>query len=210
MIASVSMTALESCERWRVGWGSGSGRSRRDFYREFGKLVRPRTRYERAGARPTKEESTMRDSICKIEHCKRKVHARQLCAPHYLRWRRCGDVFATVPIGAHRPRGMTPGEAFLYFMPDSPPIADCWHWQGPLTPSGYGCIQYVTGEKALAHRVAYELFVGPIPEGLFACHHCDNPPCCNPNHLYAGTPADNSRDMVARGRSLKGRPRRRQ
>lgn len=55
-----------------------------------------------------------------------------------------------------------------------------------------------------AHRVAYEVWVGPIPKGHVVRHTCDNPPCINPAHLVSGTNAENSRDMVDRGRSLVG------
>jgi hypothetical protein len=73
----------------------------------------------------------------------------------------------------------------------------CWEWSGfrNLARGGYG---YVEGRRA--HRVAWELANGPIPEGLHVCHRCDNPPCCNPSHLWLGTDLDNARDKIAKRR----------
>jgi hypothetical protein len=76
---------------------------------------------------------------------------------------------------------------------------ECWPWQGVPNKKGYGRI--VTGARAeMAHRVAWKLAFGPIPEGMLVLHSCDNPPCCNPRHLFLGDDLVNAQDREAKGR----------
>lgn len=78
----------------------------------------------------------------------------------------------------------------------------CWEWHGTKNEHGYGLVNLHRAglHQARAHRLMYERFVGPIPDGLMIRHKCDNPPCVNPDHLVPGTQQDNMNDMVARGR----------
>ncbi len=73
---------------------------------------------------------------------------------------------------------------------------ECWFWMASRDGNGYG--QFL-GRRA--HRVSWSLVNGPIPDGLYICHRCDNPPCVNPRHLWADTPGANFRDMVLKGRA---------
>jgi hypothetical protein len=75
----------------------------------------------------------------------------------------------------------------------------CWPWMGSRKEKGYGQT-YFMGRNIRAHRLAYELEYGPVPNGLFVCHFCDNPSCCNPWHLVAATAKDNTQDMISKGR----------
>lgn len=79
----------------------------------------------------------------------------------------------------------------------------CWLWTAARNSDGYGQIG-VEGTSKLAHRVAYVLFRGEIPEGMEVCHKCDNPACCNPDHLFLGETIDNMQDMAAKDRSTHG------
>ena len=76
----------------------------------------------------------------------------------------------------------------------------CWIWGGPFSKDGYGAIGIGRTGSKRAHRVSYEAFCGPIPDGLWVLHRCDTPACVNPDHLFVGTASDNTRDMLAKGR----------
>jgi hypothetical protein len=75
----------------------------------------------------------------------------------------------------------------------------CWIWIGHKNKAGYGRIRQKYKDKT-AHRFSWEIFNGPIPESMFICHTCDNPPCCNPDHLFLGTPKDNTQDCIKKNR----------
>lgn len=76
---------------------------------------------------------------------------------------------------------------------------ECWEWQGAKKPKGYGNVR-INKDDLIAHRVAWTLAHFPIPDGYFVCHACDNPSCCNPNHLMLGKSRANMQDMIAKGR----------
>ena len=83
------------------------------------------------------------------------------------------------------------------------PNTGCWLWTAKINCNGYGIISMGrhVGQK-LAHRISYELFKEPIPDGLFVLHGCDVRSCVNPDHLRIGTAQENTNDMISRGRKI--------
>ena len=167
-----------------------------------------------------------RGRICDVDGCQEKRHSRGLCREHYSRWSRYGDPLGRPSArprrsctfggcsarhwargycrkhyrrwhanGTPEPRG--PEDRFWAQVEKRGPD-ECWLWVG-ATLKGYGRGNW-NGEHYYAHRKSWELANGPIPDGLYILHACDNPPCVNPAHLRPGTQAENVRDMVERGR----------
>lgn len=127
--------------------------------------------------------------ICKIEGCETRAVARGWCRKHYTRWQRHGD-----PL--HIAYGDTDQEARFWSKVDRRGEGECWPWLGVITSNGYGQ-HSIRGKRTGAHRFAYEIAKGPIPEGLTIDHvrawGCTRTDCVNPNHLEAVTLAENLR-----------------
>jgi len=78
---------------------------------------------------------------------------------------------------------------------------ECWEWDGFRSPAGYGMIySNISKGPICAHRYSYEFYKGPIPNGMYVCHKCDNPECCNPDHLFIGTNSENIIDCLKKNR----------
>lgn len=137
-----------------------------------------------------------RTAKCSIDGCNNLVEKKHLCGMHYQRRKKHGDPLVV----KKAPSRLQPtiDKLLRRLTPVKP--EDCWEWQGRTNAKGYGCLTINEMNEQLAHRVAYRLWVGDIPEGLGVLHKCDNRKCCNPNHFFLGTNTDNTRDMVNKRR----------
>lgn len=133
-------------------------------------------------------------AACTIDNCIRPRHGRGYCKMHWQKWSRHGD-----PLGSVRKPYVTgPLSVRFWTMVDKDVDRDgCWTWTGKKGSKGYGLVHVdsASGRQQQAHRAAYELVVGPIPDGLELDHLCRVRVCVNPAHLEPVTRAENMRRM---------------
>ncbi len=130
-------------------------------------------------------------NFCCVKDCDREHYAKGLCEKHYQRLKNSGSIngrFAREPL-----------EKRFWQKVEKASDDECWLWTGGVGSSGYGVI-IDSGKNRSAHRISYEINVGPIPDGLFIMHKCDNRICVNPNHLRTGTQSENIQDAFDKGR----------
>ena len=137
---------------------------------------------------------------CQVEGCDRKYAAKGKCHLHYNRWKRHGN--PTV-VKQYVPKTKTLAERLEALVDRSAGPDGCWPYKGAVGSSGYGRIMFDNEIKGV-HVWAYEHANGPVPEGMFVLHSCDNRKCANPAHLRAGTHQDNMDDKVKRDRCYRG------
>ena len=127
---------------------------------------------------------------CTLDDCAGSLYARGMCYIHYHRLNVYGRT-GLLPV-------LSAAERLAAKLERKP--NGCLEWTGRAGNGlGYGKIHF-NGKQVYTHRVAWELVNGPIPNGLYILHSCDNPPCCELTHLSLGTHAENMADMVAKGR----------
>ncbi len=120
--------------------------------------------------------------VCSLEGCDGPTYARTWCKQHYFRWHNSGSP---------HPRRVPTVEERFWAKVDTSALSGCWQWTGSLIWHGYGHFSITRKKATGAHRYAYELLVGPIPDGLEIDHLCRNRGCVNPLHLEAVTATTN-------------------
>ena len=122
-------------------------------------------------------------AICSL--CTARALARGLCRNHYYQARRHGTL-------AEHAKTRPPLE--IRFLARVQKTPTCWLWTGGVNADGYGIVWLDATRQALAHRVSYALHYGINPRAQCVCHHCDNPSCVRPDHLFVGDQKANTQD----------------
>jgi HNH endonuclease len=134
------------------------------------------------------------DNGCNVPGCRGVRRAKGMCDRHYARVRRNGHARLTAGNGCRDVKER------LGFRGKRAP-SGCLEWQGSTNKQGYAKTR-INDVHYAVHRLAWELYNGPIPEGLCVCHRCDNPRCFEVAHLFLGTHKDNVADAIAKGRHM--------
>ncbi len=137
--------------------------------------------------------------LCNIEGCGNKYLAKGLCSKHWARDNRYGNpTIVKSVVGV----GVSQEDRFWNKISVAENTNDCWPWRGTLNNKGYPqCGFKIKGKRfALPYRIAYLLHYKTDPESFNVCHKCDNPLCCNPNHLFLGTQQENMLDCSKKNR----------
>lgn len=138
---------------------------------------------------------------CSVTTCEKPSVARGLCRSHYYR----KELRPEDPIKRHLTGIPVDGRFWLQVDKDGPvpkhrpALGPCWVWTGNA-PKKYGLFRDEHGDMVQTHRWSYARFIGPLTPADIVCHHCDNPSCVRPEHLFKGYMVDNARDMFAKGR----------
>jgi hypothetical protein len=137
-----------------------------------------------------------------VADCDRATYSKGFCSKHYGRARQHGDPTKVIKPSEARHPARSPEKFVSDFRKRLVrTTAGCLEWAGARDVNGYGRASW-KGQTRLAHRLAYQVFVGPIPAGVNVCHRCDNPPCCETSHLFLGSQTANLADMRMKERGF--------
>ena len=156
-------------------------------------------RWQRHGNPFHRKTQKLGTKKCKHPGCERLNEIGEYCTKHYQRYMKLGITDDSI---LKNLKSVSPKRR-IWLCSEADPETGCWIWQKGKDKDGYGQFSF-KNKNYRAHRVAYRLYVGPIPKGMQVLHTCDTPSCVNPAHLFLGNNNDNMADKVQKGRQAKG------
>lgn len=130
--------------------------------------------------------------LCSAPDCNDKFVAKGYCDRHYRHFKKHGKPIKTIRDSLEIDR--------FYSKIKIDDTSECHEWTDALCPWGYGMFRPKGQKQVKAHRYSYALKHGAIPDGMYICHHCDNPKCVNVQHLFLGTALENNKDKIDKNR----------